>query len=133
MAATIRFFGSDPLTAVLFRLRPEISRESVTTDQHVRRLMKLLQEDNPPIRAAVRAGTSEPPARKYARLGQIAAWLGLVPKQESSGGKTVLLGISKRGDIYLRTLLIHGARAVLWVAQRRKAPMDRWVQAARAT
>jgi transposase len=44
---------------------------------------------------------------------QLAAWLGLVPKQHSSGGKTNLLGISKRGDTYLRTLLIHGARAVI--------------------
>ena len=44
---------------------------------------------------------------------QFAAWLGLVPRQNSSGGKTNLLGISKRGDTYLRTLLIHGARSVL--------------------
>jgi len=41
---------------------------------------------------------------------QFAAWLGLVPKQNSSGGKTTLKGISKRGDTYLRTMLIHGAR-----------------------
>jgi transposase len=45
---------------------------------------------------------------------QLAAWLGLVPKQHSSGGKNVLLGISKRGDTYLRTLLIHGARSVIY-------------------
>jgi len=44
---------------------------------------------------------------------QLAAWLGLVPRQNSSGGKQTLLGISKRGDTYLRTLLIHGARAVM--------------------
>jgi len=44
---------------------------------------------------------------------QLAAWLGLVPRQNSSGGKDQLLGISKRGDTYLRTLLIHGARSVL--------------------
>ncbi|WP_157657844.1 transposase, partial [Burkholderia ubonensis] len=44
---------------------------------------------------------------------EFAAWLGLVPKQVGTGGKTVLLGISKRGDTYLRTLLIHGARSVL--------------------
>lgn len=44
---------------------------------------------------------------------QLSAWLGLVPKQHSSGGKEKLLAISKRGDIYLRTLLIQGARAVL--------------------
>lgn len=51
---------------------------------------------------------------KYFENGrQLSAWLGLVPKQYSSGGKDKLLGISKRGDIYLRTLLIQGARAVL--------------------
>ena len=44
---------------------------------------------------------------------QLSAWLGLVPKQYSSGGKEKLLSISKRGDVYLRTLLIQGARAVL--------------------
>lgn len=44
---------------------------------------------------------------------QLSAWFGLVPRQASSGGKEKLLGISKRGDIYLRTLLIQGARAVL--------------------
>ncbi len=43
---------------------------------------------------------------------QLSAWLGLVPKQHSSGGKSKLLGISKRGDSYLRRLFIHGARAV---------------------
>jgi transposase len=44
---------------------------------------------------------------------QFAAWLGLVPKQRSSGGRARLFGISKRGDRYLRTLLIHGARVAL--------------------
>lgn len=44
---------------------------------------------------------------------QLSSWLGLVPRQNSSGGKTVLLGISKRGDVYLRSLLVQGARAVL--------------------
>ena len=67
-------------------------------------------------------------AKNFKNGRQMAAWLGLVPKQQSSGGKTVLLGISKRGDVYLRTLLIHGSRAVLWAAQRRKATVDRWVQ-----
>ena len=47
---------------------------------------------------------------------QFAAWIGLVPRQHSTGGKPRLLGISKRGDVYLRTLLIHGARATLrWI------------------
>lgn len=43
---------------------------------------------------------------------QLSAWLGLVPRQHSTGGKERLLGISKRGDVYLRNLLIHGARSV---------------------
>jgi len=53
---------------------------------------------------------------------QLAAWLGLVPKQDSSGGKTRLLGMSKRGDTYLRTLLIHGARSVIRAEQQKKRP-----------
>ncbi len=53
---------------------------------------------------------------------QVAAWLGLVPRQHSSGGKSNLLGMSKRGDTYLRTLLIHGARSVIYrVSQRAEA------------
>jgi len=52
-------------------------------------------------------------AKGFTSGRQLAAWLGLVPKQSSSGGKNILLGISKRGDTYLRTLLIHGARAVI--------------------
>ena len=57
-----------------------------------------------------------------------SAWVGLVPSQHSSGGKNKLLGISKRGDTYLRTLLIHGARAVLKTAQDKEDPLSRWVQ-----
>lgn len=49
---------------------------------------------------------------------QTAAWLGLVPRRHSSGGKQTLLGISKRGDTYLRTLLIHGARAAVALADK---------------
>ncbi|MGF6813083.1 transposase [Paraburkholderia sp. Clong3] len=48
---------------------------------------------------------------------EFAAWLGLVPRQTGSGGKVLLLGIRKRGDTYLRTLLIHGARSVLYNAK----------------
>ncbi|MET3119321.1 transposase, partial [Undibacterium sp. GrIS 1.8] len=56
-------------------------------------------------------------AKNFDNGRQLAAWLGLVPRQHSSGGKSVLLGISKRGDTYLRTLLIHGARAVIRFAE----------------
>lgn len=59
-------------------------------------------------------------ARVFKNGRQFAAWLGLVPKQHSSGGKPRLLGISKRGDAYLRTLLIHGGRSALGRAAPKK-------------
>jgi transposase len=52
-------------------------------------------------------------ARSFARARDLAAWLGLVPRQVTTGGRPRLLGITKRGNKYLRTLLIHGARAAL--------------------
>jgi transposase len=58
-----------------------------------------------------------------------SAWLGLVPGQHSTGGKTVLLGISKRGNAYLRTLFIHGARAVLRHSANKTDRFSRWAQA----
>lgn len=61
-------------------------------------------------------------AKNFDSGRQVAAWLGLVPKQHSSGGKASLLGMSKRGDTYLRTLLIHGARSVIYrVSQKAEA------------
>ena len=62
---------------------------------------------------------------------QMAAWLGLVPRQYSSGGKQTLLGISrsKRGDTSLRTLLIHGARAAVAAAKRKQDARSRWITA----
>ena len=58
---------------------------------------------------------------------ELAAWLGLVPRQHSTGGKPTLLGISKRGDCYLRTLLIHGGRTVVRVAHQHQDRRNRWV------
>lgn len=58
-----------------------------------------------------------------------SAWLGLVPRQHSSGGKTVLLGLSKRGNGYLRTLYIHGARAVLRHSATKTDRFSIWAQA----
>jgi transposase len=58
---------------------------------------------------------------------QFAAWLGLVPRQHSSGGKTRLFGISKRGDTYLRTLFIHGGRSVVYRARGKTDPRSLWI------
>jgi transposase len=67
-------------------------------------------------------------AKSFANGRQLAAWLGLVPRQHSSGGKQVLLGISKRGDIYLRTLLILGARAVIRILERKTDCTQTWLK-----
>jgi len=66
--------------------------------------------------------------RQFKNGRQLAAWVGLVPKQDSSGGKTRLLGISKHGDTYLRTLLIHGARAVQQVCGTKTDARSRWLR-----
>jgi transposase len=66
-------------------------------------------------------------AKSFENGRQLAAWLGMVPRQHSSGGKQTLLGISKRGDCYLRTLLIHGARAVIRVSERKIDQADGWL------
>jgi len=68
-------------------------------------------------------------AKNFENGRQLGAWLGLVPRQNSSGGKQTLLGISKRGDTYLRTLLIHGARAVIRVAERKATHAGSWLEA----
>jgi transposase len=65
--------------------------------------------------------------KAFASARQVAAWLGLVPRQDSSGGKPRLLGISKRGDVYLRTLLIHGGRAVVNAAAKKDDADSRWL------
>jgi transposase len=65
--------------------------------------------------------------REFKNGRHLAAWMGLVPRQHSSGDKRLLMGISKRGDRHLRTLLVHGARAVVRVAQRKTDPFSQWV------
>ncbi len=58
---------------------------------------------------------------------ELAAWLGLVPRQHSTGGKPTLLGISKRGDSYIRTLLIHGGRSVVRCAHKHQDKRSQWI------
>jgi transposase len=60
---------------------------------------------------------------------ELAAWLGLVPRQHSTGGKQTLLGISKRGDVYLRQLVIHGARSILRCVDRKTDRTSQWARA----
>jgi len=67
-------------------------------------------------------------AKAFARGRDMAAWLGLVPRQMTTGGKPRLLGISKRGNRYLRKNLIHGARAALPYLAERETPLGRWAR-----
>ncbi len=66
-------------------------------------------------------------AKAFKNGRQLAAWMGLVPRQNSSGGTTRLLSISKRGDSYLRTLLIHGARSVIRHRTRQAGQAEGWL------
>lgn len=79
---------------------------------------------------ALRAAVGD--ARTFKNGRQMAAWLGLVPQQASSGGRTVLLGISERGDPYLRTLLIEGAMSAVRAASTKDDARSRWINALRA-
>lgn len=71
-------------------------------------------------------------AKEFRNGRHFSAWLGLVPRQHSSGGKDTLLGISKRGNAYLRTLYIHGARAVLRTAVTKQDRFSCWANAVHA-
>jgi transposase len=93
-------------------------------DQQVTRLMAV--EGIGPITATALVATVGD-ARQFRTGRELSAWLGLTPRQHSSGERTVLLGISKRGDRYLRTLLIHGARSVLYYAPRRQSWRSTWL------
>ncbi len=68
----------------------------------------------------------------YRRGRDVSASLGLVPRQHSSGGKEVLLGISKRGDRYLRSLLVHGARSVVIRAAKKDDRLSCWINKVKA-
>ncbi len=67
-------------------------------------------------------------AETFGRGRDLAAWLGLVPKRMTTGGRPKLLGISKRGDVHLRKMLIHGARAALPALPKGETPPGGWLR-----
>lgn len=79
-----------------------------------------------PLTASALVASAGDP-RNFKNARQFAAWIGLVPHQNSSGGKTQLLGISKRGNVYLRTLLIHGGRSLVQLAKTRPDRAGTWL------
>ncbi len=65
--------------------------------------------------------------KSFKKGRDVSASLGLVPKQHSSGGRNTLLGISQKGDKYLRSLLVHGARAMIQFAHKKEDALSLWV------
>lgn len=104
------------------RLLAQIARD----DAQVQRLMQV-PGIGPTTATALVASIGRGQEFKNGR--QLSAWLGLVPRQHSSGGKARLGGITKAGDRYLRVLLVLGARAMLRCAKNRDDPISRWALA----
>lgn len=102
----------------------EFERSS-RADERCRRL-RTIPGYGPILSSAFAATVGD--GRAYRRGRDVSASLGLVPAQHSTGGKERLLGISKRGDKYLRTLLVHGARSVMYHTSGKSDRLSRWVQ-----
>jgi transposase len=116
----------------------EIDRRIASCDRRIRELYRAselcrrlgeIEGIGPVTATALVAAVGDRSCFKNGR--QFAAWLGLVPKQRSSGERHRLFGISKRGDRYLRTLMIHGARAALGKAGGKQDPRSRWLASLR--
>jgi len=110
----------------------ELSRQieaAADADDTARRLMTV-----PGIGALTATGllAAAGTGRQFKRARDMAAWLGLVPREHSTGGKTTLLGISKRGSSYLRRLLIHGARTCLLHLDRTRDRLGVWLDGLQA-
>jgi transposase len=94
------------------------------TDERVQRIQQL-PGIGPITASAIVASVGD--ASQFPSGRDFAAWLGIVPKQHSSGGKDKLSGISKRGDSYLRTLLVHGARACVSHCDGKSDRRNQWI------
>ena len=117
MAERLRFF--DERVAAYDDRIERVFKE----DERCRRLAKI-EGVGPLVATAVVAAVGNASEFKSGR--ELSAWLGLVPRQHSSGNRSQLRGISKRGDRYLRTILIHGARAALRRADHKRDQRSRW-------
>lgn len=95
-------------------------------DDRIKRLLEI-EGIGPVVASALVAAVGD--AHQFSKGRDMAAWLGLTPSQHSSGGKNRLGGISKRGDKYVRMLLIHGARSALLAAQNKEDGRSRWATA----
>ena len=128
---------TDSSRELFFELLEELKEMDKQIAEYTKKIQQIYDKDETcqrigkvegvgPITAtAMVAAVSDP--REFKNGRQLSAWLGLVPRQNSSGGKTTLLGISKRGNKYVRTLLIHGARSVLLKCGNKKDRRSLWL------
>src|SRR5271155_5075654 len=104
---------------------------TIAASDPVAKRLQQLRGVGPLIATALLATVGD--ASQFRNGRQMAASLGLTPKQNSSGGKERLLGISKRGDCYVRSVLIHGARSMIHSAKTKTDPLSSWVLRIAAT
>ncbi len=104
--------------------------ESIFRENECCQRMAQVEGVGPMVATALMAAVGD--AQEFKNGRHLAAWLGLVPRQHSSGQRTRLLGISKRGNTYVRTLLIHGARSVLYRSETKTDARSRWLQGVKA-
>jgi transposase len=134
--------GELAISARAFRLLRDLRDEWASLDRRIAaygdELAALTREDEQARRLATIPGVgiinatallaAVGDASAFAKGRDLAAWLGLTPRQHSTGGKTKLLGISKRGNRYLRTQLIHGARAAMAHFANKPTATGAWVR-----
>jgi len=97
----------------------------IANNDPVAKRLQQLRGVGPMVATALLAAVGD--GKQFANGRQMAASLGLTPRQHSSGGKDRLFGISKRGDAYLRSLLIHGARSAIYAARGKEDRLSQWV------
>ena len=134
--------GENGLPGMMRQLVRELGEQLKVVDKQVEQMerqIKLWHRDSEPSRTLEAIAGIGPitasayvatvgDAKNFKNARQVPAWLGMVPRHEGTGGKVKLGRISKRGDVYLRTLLIHGARAVIRQAERKPDQADEWLK-----
>jgi transposase len=118
----------DEIGAALKAIDGEIAKEHA--QNQMSQLIDEIPAFGPLIASAIAASVPDPKAFRSGR--DFAAWLGLTPRQDSTGGKTTLGPITKKGNPYIRKLLVVGARSVLHVAHKRKGALAEWIMKMRA-
>lgn len=129
LSSMFRILLSD-LFSDLVALDERVSKVDELIQQDVKQdpvAMKLLELRVIGVLCASALSSAIGDGRMYRKGRDFAASIGLTPRQHSTGGKPTLLGISKRGDGYLRKLLVHGARAVIRHAHRHEDALSKWL------